>query len=60
MFTEKDLIQIEAKGIKLSVIDRQIGNFRSGFPFINLVRPATSGDGIFSFCEDELLSLIHI
>ncbi len=59
MFTEKDLIQIEAKGIKLSVIDRQIGNFRSGFPFINLVRPATSGDGIFSFCEDELSYFIH-
>ncbi len=59
MFTEKDLKQVEAKGIDLSAIDRQIGNFRSGFPFINLVRPATSGDGIFSFCEDELSYFIN-
>lgn len=54
MFTEKDLKQIESKGIKLPVIENQIQRFRNGFPYINLVRPATSGDGIFSFCEDEL------
>jgi len=54
MFTDKDLKQIEAKGIELPVIHKQIENFRIGFPYINLIRPATSGDGIFSFCEDEL------
>jgi len=59
MFTDKDLKQIESKGIELPVIDKQIENFRIGFPFVNLVRPATSGDGIFSFCEDELSYFTH-
>lgn len=54
MFTEKDLKQIESKGIELSTIARQMENFTKGFPFVRLDRPATSGDGIFSFCEDEL------
>lgn len=59
MFTEKDLKQIEAKGIELPVIDKQIEHFKRGFPFVNLVRPATSGDGIFSFCDDELSYFIN-
>ncbi|NQV02820.1 MAG: DUF4301 family protein, partial [Bacteroidia bacterium] len=59
MFTDADLKQVERKGIGLSAIDRQIENFRRGFPFINLVRPATSEDGIFSFCEDELSYFIN-
>ncbi|MFC2102434.1 DUF4301 family protein [Bacteroidota bacterium] len=59
MFTEKDLKQIEAKRISLPVIDKQINYFRKGFPYINLDRPATSGDGIFSFCEDELSYFIN-
>jgi len=54
MLTDKDLKQIGAKGIELPVINKQIENFREGFPYIGLVRPAISGDGIFSFCEDEL------
>lgn len=59
MFTEEDLKQIERKAIGLSVIDRQIENFRRGFPFINLVRPATAGDGIFSSSDDELSYFIN-
>ncbi|MFH1935947.1 MAG: DUF4301 family protein, partial [Bacteroidota bacterium] len=59
MFTDTDLKQINRKAIGLSVIDRQIENFRRGFPFINLVRPATAGDGLFSFCEDEISCFIN-
>jgi len=53
MFTDQDLKQIESKGITQSDLERQIGNFKRGFPFVNLIRPATVGDGIFSFRDDE-------
>jgi len=59
MFTDRDLKQITEKGIELTLIERQIGNFRTGFPFMNLVRPATTGDGIFTFCEDEISYFIN-
>ncbi|MBE0648132.1 MAG: DUF4301 family protein [Bacteroidales bacterium] len=54
MFTDKDLKQIGSKGIELFTIERQLDNFRNGFPPMILDKPATPGDGIFSFCEDEL------
>ena len=53
MFTEKDLQQISEKGIEISTINKQIDNFIHGFRYIHLVRPATNGDGIFSFNADD-------
>jgi hypothetical protein len=54
MFTAKDKEQIENKGIQLSEIKKQIENFREGFPFLKLIRPATIGDGIISLSEDKI------
>jgi len=48
MFDRHDLEQIRAKGIELSKIEKQINFFREGFPYINLIRPATIHDGIAS------------
>ncbi|MBK7172955.1 MAG: DUF4301 family protein [Bacteroidales bacterium] len=49
IFSKDDLKQIAAKGIDPKVIEAQIDNFRRGFPFINLDRPAIVGDGIKTF-----------
>ena len=49
MLSKEDLKQIAAKGIDPKVIDAQIENFRKGFPYINLDRPAIVGDGIKTF-----------
>ena len=54
MFAAKDIKQIEKKGIQLSEIETQIDNFRKGFPFLKLLRPATIGDGIISLTEDKI------
>jgi hypothetical protein len=54
MFTAKDNQQIEKKGIQLSEIEKQIEDFRKGFPFLKLIRPATIGDGIISLSEDKI------
>jgi Domain of unknown function (DUF4301) len=55
MFTEKDLSQIAQKGIALDTIQEQITNFETGFPFMNLSKAATIGEGIVRF-DDEALS----
>ncbi len=46
MFTEKDLQQIEQHGLKAEVVERQIENFRRGFPFLNVIRAASPADGV--------------
>ncbi|MFH1160137.1 MAG: DUF4301 family protein [bacterium] len=59
MFSEEDVKQFRSKGIPLSTIDKQIENFIHGFPTIRLTRPAVKGDGIFSFCDDEITYFIN-
>lgn len=46
MFTEKDLQQIAARGVTVEAVERQIENFRRGFPFLKVVRAASPADGI--------------
>lgn len=57
-FTEKDLKQIEAKGMKLSDVEQQIKNFETGFPFAQIEKAATIGDGIIQVNEAELAAYI--
>lgn len=57
MFSEKDLQQIAAKGIKIETIETQLENFRTGFPFVKLVAPATPGNGIVVLAEEQVDSL---
>ena len=53
MFTENDLQQIQVKGINLETAEKQIENFKNGFPFIQLSEPATTRNGLNSFTEKE-------
>lgn len=46
MFTEKDLIQFKEKNISLKKIEKQIQNFKDGFPYVKLLAAATPGKGI--------------
>lgn len=58
MFTEKDLKQIDNKGLTKEKIDEQIVNFKTGFPFISLSAPATPGNGLKQFNEEEVQELV--
>ncbi|MBN1651657.1 MAG: DUF4301 family protein [Bacteroidales bacterium] len=58
MFTQKDIAQIEAKGMRLKQVENQIQNFKTSFPFIKLKAAATSGKGLKTFSSDEILELI--
>ncbi|MEZ5070348.1 MAG: DUF4301 family protein [Bacteroidales bacterium] len=47
MTEKKDLEQLRKKGIGPDQIQKQIDQFRTGFPFADLVAPATPEQGIF-------------
>lgn len=53
MFTEKDLQQIKQKGLEQKDVEKQIDNFKQGFPFINLVAAATPDNGLHSFSNED-------
>ena len=58
MFTQNDLKQFETKGIPSSVIEQQLQNFEKGFPFAQLVKPATVGDGLDQLSTETLNRLV--
>lgn len=53
MFTEKDKAQMARRGSDMSLVLKQIEYFKKGFPYIQLVRPATPGDGLQVLNEEE-------
>jgi hypothetical protein len=57
MFTEKDLKQIQNKEIPLAIIEKQISNFKTGFPFINLEAPATPFYGLKRYNHEQIKKL---
>ena len=59
MFTEKDLQQIKAKGLTAEKIEKQIANFKKGFPYIVLSAPATPDNGLNCYSDDEADSLAN-
>ncbi len=57
MLKNSDLEQIKNKGIDLSVVEKQLDNFKKGFPYIDLYAPAVSGNGIVIFSEEEAITM---
>lgn len=60
MLNEKDIRQLQEKGISKEAFLFQIEHFKNGFPPLDLDRPATRGDGILAMekgQEKELISL---
>ena len=54
MFNHEDILQIEARGLSVSEVEKQIENFRNGFPSLPVVRAASGGDGILQLNEDDI------
>ena len=46
MFTHEEITQIEAHGLSVAAVEKQIENFRNGFPTLPVVRAAAGGDGV--------------
>jgi hypothetical protein len=58
MFSNNDLKQIAARQISMETIERQLNDFKNGYPFARLQAPATKGNGIRNFTEKEIHELI--
>jgi hypothetical protein len=56
MLTKEQLHQITHLGIEESEIESQIKNFKEGFGFANLAKPATIGDGIIQATDENIES----
>ncbi len=56
MFTNDDIACIEAHGLTVERVEKQIENFRNGFPFLPIVRAAAPSDGITVLSKEQLAS----
>lgn len=60
MFTEKDIKQIESKGITIEKVNAQVTLIKNGMSYSNLVAAATIGKGIESFSKNETKEFIKL
>ncbi|MHC1778825.1 MAG: DUF4301 family protein [Bacteroidales bacterium] len=54
MFTEQDIVNLRQRGISPEEIDNQIKHFKNGFPYLDIIAPATKSAGIRVLSEDEI------
>lgn len=57
MLEDKDTFILQKKGITIAQANEQLNYFRTGFPVLDIVKPATIGDGIQNLSADRLLQL---
>ena len=58
MLSQEDLKQIAAKGITAAQVEKQLGQFKQGFPFLKLEAAASIGCGIEAPSSDELVKYV--
>ena len=59
MFTESDLKQFSEKNIDVKAVELQIENFKTGFPFAEIIAPATIENGsVIKLSEEELKNVV--
>ena len=54
MFNTKDAAEIKARGGDQETVLKQIENFKNGFPFLQIIKPATVGNGITRLNDKEI------
>lgn len=52
-FTQADLDQLRDKGISIDVVETQLDRFRTGFPYLKILAPASPGTGMVALSDDE-------
>lgn len=57
---ENDLEDLKARGITVEEVEKQLKNFRNGFPYARLIRAATIGDGITELTKKQIVELDNI
>ncbi len=60
MFTRKDQQQFKDKCIEIQTVEKQIENFKKGFPFANIIAPATYEKGIVKLNNEQISEYIKL
>lgn len=60
MLEEKDTQILKEKGITLTSANEQLNYFRTGFPVLDIVKPAIIGEGILALSADRISQLQQI
>ncbi|MBS3732811.1 MAG: DUF4301 family protein [Desulfobacterales bacterium] len=58
--TSSDLARIQAHGLDVAEVEKQVGIFEKGAPYVNLDRPCTVGDGIKRLSDPDLAEYIRM
>ena len=59
MFSQKDIRQIRQRGSDPKTVQKQIDNFKKGFPWLKIVSPATPERGIAVLTDAEADEAVH-
>lgn len=59
VFSATEQAQILAHGSDVSAIENQLENFKTGFPYLELDRPAAVGDGIVQLTKKQIESYLE-
>ncbi len=59
-FSTNDIQQIESHGLTTEIVTAQLDDFERGFPYSDLVRPTTVGDGIIKLTDNEIDTYIDM
>jgi hypothetical protein len=57
MLRETDLAQLQNKGISISKVEEQLNAFKTDFPFLKIIKPATPDSGIKVLVTNEVEKL---
>ena len=60
IFSDKDIKQIKNHGLSPESVNRQIDMFITGFPTLNIVKPATSDDGVMQCSDSDCQKYINM
>ena len=60
VFNQQDLEQLEARGISVATAEEQLHHFRTGFPALDIVAPASAKEGILVPTKKEQEEYIRI
>ena len=60
MFTPEDIKQIAAQGSQFKVVEQQIENFKTGFPFLKITEAANNYHGLIKLSDSEIHKYILI
>jgi hypothetical protein len=58
MFSPEEIKEIKERGSDPELVKEQIQNFAKGFPFLELKKAATIGDGILKISDEETKDLV--